>query len=172
MRLESQSPHWEYLSGVLSVLSWFSPWLFCISFRVLYIVWIRNSFKEYMCLWLFLPSLLSLFKLCEDESVSLSCLSLCNLMACSPPGSCPSDSPGKNTGVGCHALLQGIFPTWGLNPGLTPCRQILYRLEPPGKPVRMAILNNTGDGMNVIDKREEGMRVMSFQVSEVFECVW
>ena len=31
---------------------------------------------------------------------------------------CPWDSPGKNTGVGCHALLQGIFPTQGWNPGL------------------------------------------------------
>ena len=31
---------------------------------------------------------------------------------------CPWDSPGKNTGVGCHALLQGIFPTQGSNPGL------------------------------------------------------
>ena len=31
---------------------------------------------------------------------------------------CPWDSPGKNTGVGCHALLQGIFPTQGLNPRL------------------------------------------------------
>ena len=31
---------------------------------------------------------------------------------------CPWDSPGKNTGVGCHALLQGIFPTQGLNPHL------------------------------------------------------
>ena len=33
---------------------------------------------------------------------------------CSPPAS--SDSPGKNTGVGCHAFLQGIFPTQGSNP--------------------------------------------------------
>ena len=31
---------------------------------------------------------------------------------------CPWDSPGKNTGVGCHALLQGIFPTQGSNPCL------------------------------------------------------
>ena len=30
----------------------------------------------------------------------------------------PGNSPGKNTGVGCHFLLQGIFPTQGLNPGL------------------------------------------------------
>ena len=35
------------------------------------------------------------------------------------------DSPGKNTGVGCHFLLQGIFPTQGLNPGLPPSRQTL-----------------------------------------------
>ena len=32
----------------------------------------------------------------------------------------PWDSPGKNTGVGCHFLLQGIFPTQGLNPGIQP----------------------------------------------------
>ena len=38
---------------------------------------------------------------------------------------CPWDSPGKNTGVGCHALLQGIFPTQGSNPDLQHCRQIL-----------------------------------------------
>ena len=39
---------------------------------------------------------------------------------------CPWDSPGKNTGVVSHSLLQGIFPTQGLNPGLPHCGQILY----------------------------------------------
>ena len=40
-------------------------------------------------------------------------------MDCSPPRLlCPWNSPGKNTGVGCHSLLQGIFPSQGLNPGL------------------------------------------------------
>ena len=39
------------------------------------------------------------------------------------------DSPGKNTGVGSHILLQGIFPTQGSNPGLLHCRQILYHLS-------------------------------------------
>ena len=34
-----------------------------------------------------------------------------------PDSSIHEDSPGKNTGVGCHALLQGIFPTQGLKPG-------------------------------------------------------
>ena len=39
---------------------------------------------------------------------------------------CPWDSPGKNTGVGCHALLEGIVPTQGSNPGLLHWRRILY----------------------------------------------
>ena len=39
---------------------------------------------------------------------------------------CPWDSPGKNTRVGCHFLLQGIFLTQGLNPCLLLGRQILY----------------------------------------------
>ena len=39
---------------------------------------------------------------------------------------CSRDSPGKNPGVGCHALLQGIFSTQGSHPGLLHCRQILY----------------------------------------------
>ena len=48
-------------------------------------------------------------------------------MECSPPGSSVhEDSPGKNTRVGCHALLQGNFPAQGLNPGLLSCRWILY----------------------------------------------
>ena len=50
-------------------------------------------------------------------------------MDCSPPASSVhGDSPGKNTGVGCHALHQGIFPTQGLNPGLPHCRRLLYHL--------------------------------------------
>ena len=56
---------------------------------------------------------------------------------CSSPGSClcPWNSPDKNTGVGCHSLLQGIFLTQGSIPGLPHCRQILYRLRGPSKPV-------------------------------------
>ena len=54
---------------------------------------------------------------------------------CSLPGSSVHrDSPGKNTGVGCHALLQGIFPTQGSNPGLPHCRQVLYCLSHQGGP--------------------------------------
>ena len=53
----------------------------------------------------------------------LSCFQLCNPTNCSLPGSSVHGIfQAKNTGVGCHILLQGIFPTQGSNPG----RQILY----------------------------------------------
>ena len=47
----------------------------------------------------------------------------------------PWDFPGKNTGVGCHFLLQEIFPTQGLKPGLPHCRQMLYHLSHQGKSI-------------------------------------
>ena len=47
---------------------------------------------------------------------------------------CPWDSPGKNTGVGCYALLQGIFLTEGLNMSLLHCRRILHQLSHKGSP--------------------------------------
>ena len=62
-----------------------------------------------------------------------SCPTLCDPIDYSPPGfSLCGDFPGKNTGVGCQVLLQGIFPTQGLNPGLQHCRQILYYLSHQG----------------------------------------
>ena len=68
--------------------------------------------------------------------VAQSCPTLCDPMDYSPAGSSVyGDSPGKNTGVGCHALLQGIFPTQGSNPGLMHCRQILYCLSHQGNPL-------------------------------------
>ena len=70
------------------------------------------------------------------DSVSLSVVSdSCDPMGCSPRcSSVHEDSLGKNTGVGCHALLQGIFLTQGLN-GRSPALQEDSLLsEPPGKP--------------------------------------
>ena len=68
-------------------------------------------------------------------SVAQSCPTLYDPMDCSPPGaSVYRDSPGKNTGVGCHALFQGIFPTQGSNPGLPHCRWILYHLSHKASP--------------------------------------
>ena len=65
--------------------------------------------------------------------VAQSCLTPYDPMDCSPSGSSVhGDSPGKNTGVGCHALLQRIFSIQGLNPGLLHSRRILYCLSYQG----------------------------------------
>ena len=64
-----------------------------------------------------------------------SCLTFCDPLDCSPPGSSVhGDSPGKNIGVGCHALFQGIFPTQGLNPRLLCLQPGSLPPAPPGKP--------------------------------------
>ena len=71
--------------------------------------------------------------------VAQLCLTLCYPMdySSSHPqfSSGQEDSPGKNTGEGCHALLQGIFLTQGLNPGLLHCTWLLYHLSHQGNPV-------------------------------------
>ena len=62
--------------------------------------------------------------------VTQSCPALCDPMDCSPL--CPWNSPGKNTGVGSHFLLQEIFLTQGLYPVLLEYRKILYHLSHQG----------------------------------------
>ena len=70
-------------------------------------------------------------------------LTLCNPMDCSPPGfSVHWDSPDKNTGVGFHALLQGIFLTQESKPGLLHCRQILYCLSDQGSHFSLLYCNS------------------------------
>ena len=65
--------------------------------------------------------------------VAQLCPTLCGRIDCSPPGtSANGDFPGRNTGVGCYALLQEIFPTQGSNSGLLHCRLILYHLSHQG----------------------------------------
>ena len=76
----------------------------------------------------------------QIRSVAQLHLTLCSSMDFSSPGSSVhGDSSGKNTGVGCHALLQGIFPTQESNPGLLLQADSLPS-EPPQKP------KNTGVG--------------------------
>ena len=75
--------------------------------------------------------------------VTQSCPTLCDPVDWSPPGSSVHDhSPGKNTRVGSHFLLQGIFPTQGLNPDLPHCKQILYRISHQGSPTMWNLKNN------------------------------
>ena len=67
--------------------------------------------------------------------VTQSLPTLYDPMDCSPPGSSVhGDSPGKNTGTGCHALLQEVFWIQGSNPGLQRCKQIFYCLSYQGSP--------------------------------------
>ena len=102
---------------------------------------------DYISLMCFHISILSKPNLLEDKIISYSslfllpymclvsqlCPTLCDPLDCSPPGSSVNgDSPGKNTGVGGHALLWGIFPTQGLNSGLPYCRWTLYHLSNQG----------------------------------------
>ena len=75
--------------------------------------------------------------------VTQSCPPVCDPMDCSLPGpSVHGGPPGKNTGVGCHVLPQGIFPTQGSNPGLPHCRWILYRLSRQGYLLLMYLIFN------------------------------
>ena len=75
---------------------------------------------------------------CVLYLVTQWCLILCDPMDSSLPGSSVhGDSPGKNTGVGCHAFLQGIFPTQGSNSGLPHCRWSLYHRSHQGSPINV-----------------------------------
>ena len=67
--------------------------------------------------------------------VAQLCLTLCDPHGVEPARLLhPCDFLGKNTGVGCHFLLQDIFLTQGSNPGLQLCKQTLYHLSHQGSP--------------------------------------
>ena len=75
----------------------------------------------------------------HEQSVSMKLLSHVPLFVIpwtiayqTPPS---RNFPGKSTGMDCHFLLQGIFLTWGLSPGLPHCRQMLYHLSYQGSPL-------------------------------------
>ena len=86
----------------------------------------------FLCVCFPLPALIKTCLWMKSESESCSVLS----DSLQPRGLySPWNSPGRNTGVGSHSLLQGIFPTLGLSPGLPQCRQILYQLSHKGSPL-------------------------------------
>ena len=93
-------------------------------------------------------------------------------MDCSPPGSSVhGDSPGKNTGVSSHALLQGIFSAQRLNPGLLHCRWILYCLSRQLALDYTHIYNWAGFlGGSVV--KEPACQCRRAYVVCYFSCVW
>ena len=111
--------------------------------RVLRFIWLSSErIFNNLCLF---PQLLLLFRnprwefkcpksiyLWMNEwmnEVTKSCPTLCDPMEQPTRLLHPWDFPGQSTGVGCHFLLQGIFPTQRLNRGLLHCRQTLYHLS-------------------------------------------
>ena len=87
---------------------------FCIFITENWSLWSYMYMCVYVCVWV----CIYVYEVKWSE-VTQSCPTLCNPMNCSLPGFlCPWDSPGRNTGVGCHFLLQEIFPTQGSNLGL------------------------------------------------------
>ena len=110
----------------LAQLKWLSTytWMYdiCRGVCVCVYVYVKNDHDNQLCF-------ISLYTL-VCALVTQSCLILCEPLDFSPPGSSIHGIlHGKNTGVNCHFLLQGIFPTQGLNPGLLYCRQTLYWLS-------------------------------------------
>ena len=113
----------------------------------------HNLKASILCIWLLIGHcsscchLLTIYPHTCVCLVAQLCPTLSDLMDCSPPGSSVyGDSPGKNTGVGCHALLQGIFPTQGSNPGLLHCMWILYHLSHQGSSLIPTYYTHSGEG--------------------------
>ena len=96
--------------------------------------WSRYYYYIQVC-WIMCNSPLSTVSCARLCLVAQSCPTLCNPLDCSPLGSpVHGYSPGKNTGVGWYALLQGIFPNQGSKPDFPHCRWILYHLSHKGSP--------------------------------------
>ena len=77
----------------------------------------------------------------------------------------PWTFPGKSTGVGCNFLLQGIFPTQGLNPGLLHCR--LYRLSYQGSPLN-ALKSLKYNPLSSLVLESRCSEIMLFKVLKLF----
>ena len=73
---------------------------------------------------------------------------------------CLWNSPGKNSGVDCHSLLQGIFLTQGSNPGLLHCRQSLYCLNHQGSRLKLQL--PLGSQRRLVNTETVGLHFQSF----------
>ena len=130
--------------------------------------WVSSGAETWGHLWLGS----CLFAMCHEASlwegkvcvlVTQSCPALCDPMDCrllgfSVHGILQARLPGVGGG-GYHSLLQGIFPTQGLNPGVLSCRWILYCLSHQGSPGK-------GGSVLIREKREREREV------EIEGCFW
>ena len=99
------------------------------------------------------------------------CPTFCDSTDCSSPGSSfHGDSPGKNTGVGCHAFLQGIFPTQVLNPGFPHCRWITYHLSHQGRPPLTSLSSKLNGFTNPTDTISSMLLNLSFPCHHFSIC--
>ena len=93
----------------------------------------QNGWDIYMCVYILCTCIYDIYiyiYICICILVAQLCLTHCNPMDCSLLGfSVHGILQARITGVGCHSLLQGIFPTQGLKPGLLHCRWMLYCLS-------------------------------------------
>jgi len=129
----------EKMATHYSIFAWKIPWteepggLYSIELPRVGYYWATEQVLKYH--WM--PHLTILLYNIFYESVSCSVvLNSLQLHELQPARVlCPWNSPGKNIGVSRHSLLQGIFPTQGLNPGLLNYRQILLLSETPGRPI-------------------------------------
>ena len=125
---------WEDFSSMLHFLS--------EGARILYNIRLKWKGKSLSCVQLFAnPWIVAHQGLCPWKSLSRVQLFATPWIG-AHQGLCPWTSPGKNTGVGCHSLLQETFLTQGLNSGLLHCRQILYHLSHQGSPVSSQVLTD------------------------------
>ena len=136
----SQSLSWGWLHGVLVkqspgckllYIEWISNkvLLYNTGNYILYLVinTIEKNLSIYLSIYIYLSISESLCYTPESKSVNRSVVfNSLQPHGLQPTRLCPWNSPVKNTGVGCHSLLQWIFPTQGSNPGLLHCRPIFF----------------------------------------------
>ena len=109
------------------------PYQFIKSYSEDSTLWNDNINREHRA-WLYIAqqeaSVWAAGEIIINNNKQLSCVRL----FVTPWTVSPWNAPGQNTGVGSLSILQGIFPTQGLNPDLLHCRQILYQLSHKGSP--------------------------------------
>ena len=108
------------------------PWGTVMVLPLLFFIFPKLTMCFSVCMCVCFPKICSSILYLGEKNMNMkvaqSCPTLCN------PMDCPWNSPGQDTRVGSLFLLQEIFQTQGLNPGLPHCRQILYQLSHKGRP--------------------------------------